>query len=181
MGVGAEKRQCLSPASFSAHRKLAQICPKPARNPSPGQGCYPTQKEVTQRLTRANKGYFCAGALWGTQQAGGSRCARLQRASASSCVAAPLGCVTLFVIWRCYCFFTLCAGLSAQASTGGDITTLGKLHVVETLGACLSKRLTCRFPLSSEHCSLCMGLFSCEYTDISVGKFSCKRFRVMVR
>ena len=27
-------------------------------------GCYPPPKEVTQRLTRANTGYFCAGALW---------------------------------------------------------------------------------------------------------------------
>ena len=51
------------PASFSAHRKLAQIRPKTARNPPPGQGCYPLLKEATQRLTRANKGYFCAEVL----------------------------------------------------------------------------------------------------------------------
>ena len=63
MGIGAEKRQCLSPAPFSAHRKLAQICPKPARNPSLGLGCCPPPKEATQRLTRVNKVYFCAEAL----------------------------------------------------------------------------------------------------------------------
>ena len=64
MGIGAEKRQCLSPASFSAHRKLAQIRPKKARNPPPGQGCYPPSKEAAQRLTGANRGYFCAEVLW---------------------------------------------------------------------------------------------------------------------
>ena len=56
MGVGAEKRQCLSPAPFSAHRKFAQIGPKPAQNPSLGQGCYPSPKEATQRLTGRNRG-----------------------------------------------------------------------------------------------------------------------------
>ena len=59
MGVGAEKRQCLSPAPFSAHRKLAQIRSKPPRNPALVLGCCPPLKEVTQRLTGANKGYFC--------------------------------------------------------------------------------------------------------------------------
>ena len=63
MGVGAEKRQCLSPAPFSAHRKLAQICPRPARNPSLGLGCCPPSKDGTQRLTEANTGYFCAEVL----------------------------------------------------------------------------------------------------------------------
>ena len=64
MGVGAEKRQCLSPAPFSAHRKFAQIGPKPAQNPSLGQGCYPSPKEATQRLTRANTRDFYVGCLW---------------------------------------------------------------------------------------------------------------------
>ena len=63
MGIGAEKRQCLSPAPFSAHRKLAQICPRPARNPSLGLGCCPPSKDGTQRLTEANTGYFCAEVL----------------------------------------------------------------------------------------------------------------------
>ena len=52
-------------ASFSAHRKFAQIRPKAARNPSLGQGCCSPLKEVTQRLTGANSGYFCVGRLWG--------------------------------------------------------------------------------------------------------------------
>ena len=91
------KAPVLSPASFSAHRKLAQICPKPARNSSLGQGYSPPPKEGTQRPTRANRGHFCAGALGTTiQQAGGSGCARLQRASAFSGVAAPQGCGSLF-------------------------------------------------------------------------------------
>ena len=91
------KASVLSPASFSAHRKLAQICPKPARNSSLGQGYSPPPKEGTQRPTRANRGHFCAGALGTTiQQAGGGGCARLQRASAFSGVAAPQGCGSLF-------------------------------------------------------------------------------------
>ena len=53
-----EKRQCLSPAPFSAHWNLAQIRPKPARNPSLRQGCYPSPKESTHRLTRRNTGCF---------------------------------------------------------------------------------------------------------------------------
>ena len=63
MGVGAEKRQCLSPAPFSAHRKFAQIRLKPARNPSLRLGCYPPRNNRTQRLTRANKGDFCVECL----------------------------------------------------------------------------------------------------------------------
>ena len=41
--------------------------------------------------------------------------ARLRRVSASFGVAAPLGCATLFVIWQCYCFFALHAGLPTRA------------------------------------------------------------------
>mgnify|MGYP004666760571 CR=1 FL=1 len=41
--------------------------------------------------------------------------ARLWRVSASSGAAAPLGCATLFAIWRCYCFFALHAGLPTRA------------------------------------------------------------------
>ena len=40
---------------------------------------------------------------------------RLLRVSASSGAAAPLGCATLFAIWRCYCFFALHAGLPTCA------------------------------------------------------------------
>ena len=40
---------------------------------------------------------------------------RLLRVSASSGAAAPLGCATLFAIWRCYCFFALHAGLPTRA------------------------------------------------------------------
>ena len=40
---------------------------------------------------------------------------RLLRVSASSGTAAPLGCATLFAIWRCYCFFALHAGLPTCA------------------------------------------------------------------
>ena len=58
-----EKRQCLSPAPFSAHWNLAQIRPKPARNPSLRQGCYPSPKESTHRLTRRNRGHFGWGAI----------------------------------------------------------------------------------------------------------------------
>ena len=64
MGVGAEKRQCLSPAPFSAHRKSAQIRPKMARTPSLGLGYSLSLKEATQRLTRANTRDFYVGCLW---------------------------------------------------------------------------------------------------------------------
>lgn len=64
MGIGAEKRQCLSPAPFSAHRKSAQIRPKMARTPSLGLGYSLSLKEATQRLTRANTRDFYVGCLW---------------------------------------------------------------------------------------------------------------------
>ena len=64
MGNGAEKRHCLSPAPFSAHRKSAQIRPKMARTPSLGLGYSLSLKEATQRLTRANTRDFYVGCLW---------------------------------------------------------------------------------------------------------------------
>ena len=80
MGVGAEKRQCLSPASFSAHRKPAQIRPKPARNPSLGQGCYPPPEGDHAAAHKGKQGGDSrVGACGMIQQAGGSGCARLQR------------------------------------------------------------------------------------------------------
>ena len=36
--------------------EISKICPKTARNPSPGQGRRPAPKEATQRLTEANMG-----------------------------------------------------------------------------------------------------------------------------
>ena len=43
--------------------------------------------------------------------------------------AAPLGCVTLFVIWKCCCF-VLCAQYFLNVRGGGGITTLGVLCVL---------------------------------------------------
>ena len=108
-----EKRQCLSPAPFSAHWNLAQIRPKPARNPSLRLGCYPPRNNRTQRLTRANKGDFCVECLfcWMIQQAGGSGCARLQRVSASSGVAAPQGCGNP-ILWLQHGHFCTSPGLA---------------------------------------------------------------------
>ena len=59
-GSGETKYSDISPASFSAHWNLAQIRPKPARNPSLRQGCYPSPKESTHRLTGANTGRLCS-------------------------------------------------------------------------------------------------------------------------
>ena len=42
--------------SSAEPEKPPKICPKTARNPSPGQGHRPAPKEVTQRLTEANMG-----------------------------------------------------------------------------------------------------------------------------
>ena len=61
--------------------------------------------------------------------------ARLWRVSASSGVAAPLGCVIFF----CFCqncgLHTMCSVLSACARRGGGITTLGVLCVLPKLPA----------------------------------------------
>ena len=43
-------------SSSAEPEKPPKICPKTARNPSPGQGRRPTPKEITQRLTEANTG-----------------------------------------------------------------------------------------------------------------------------
>ena len=48
----------------------------------------------------------------------------LRRVSASSGAAAPLGCVTLFEIWR-FTVFSLCAQYFLRVRGGGGITTLG--------------------------------------------------------
>ena len=43
-------------SSSAEPEKPPKICPKTARNPSPGQGRRPAPKEATQRLTGANTG-----------------------------------------------------------------------------------------------------------------------------
>ena len=43
-------------SSSAEPEKPPKICPKTARNPSPGQGRRPAPKEVTQRLAEANMG-----------------------------------------------------------------------------------------------------------------------------
>ena len=63
------------------------------------------------------------------QQAGGSGCARLQRASASSGVAAPLGCV-IFLQLGDVAVFSLCAQYFLIVRGGGGITTLSALCVL---------------------------------------------------
>lgn len=63
------------------------------------------------------------------QQAGGNGCARLQRASASSGVAAPLGCVICLQLGD-VAVFSLCAQYFLNVRGGGGITTPGVLCVL---------------------------------------------------
>ena len=79
------------------------------------------------------------------QQAGGSGCARLQRASASSGVAAPLGCV-IFLQLGDVAVFSLCAQYFLNVRGGGGITTLGAFHTVrKPCVAGAQNGILCRF------------------------------------
>jgi len=63
------------------------------------------------------------------QQAGGNGCARLQRASASSGVAAPQGCV-ICLQFGDVAVFSLCAQYFLNVRGEGGVTTLGVLCVL---------------------------------------------------
>ena len=56
--------------------------------------------------------------------------ARLWRVSASSGVAAPLGCVIFFLLLSKLWLYALCLGLFARAKEGGGIITLGVFRVL---------------------------------------------------
>ena len=118
MGNGAEKRHCLSPAPFSAHRKSAQIRPKMARTPSLGLGYSLSLKEATQRLTRANTRDFYVGCLWDDTT---SR--RKRMCAFTACVRflrrrGPAGLRDLFYFCRNCGLFILHSGLSACTKRG---------------------------------------------------------------
>ena len=120
--------------------------PKTGSKSLSATGCYPLLKEATQQLTMANKGYFSVrGSCGVTQQAGGNGCARLQRASASSGVAAPLGCVIFFASAEIEICTSCAQGLSACARQGRYHYPRCAPRAAETLYGRLSKRLTCRF------------------------------------
>ena len=59
-----KKRQCLSPAPLLAHRKFAQICPRPARNPPPGQGMLPSPEGGRTAAHKGKQGVFSCAAVW---------------------------------------------------------------------------------------------------------------------
>ena len=69
----------------------------------------------------------------------------LRRVSASSGAAAPLGCVTLFEIWR-FTVFSLCAQYFLRVRGGGGITTLGVLHMLSNPRCPLVKTTNLLFP-----------------------------------
>ena len=104
------------------------------------------------------------------RQAGGNGCARLQRASASSGVAAPLGCVIFFRFCRNYGFHTLRSRLSVCARWGWYHYPQRALRAVETPDGRLPKGLICRF-LRLPSSTPCAVTFSAN-TQISLSAIS---------
>ena len=144
--------------------------PKTGSKSLSATGCYPLLKEATQQLTMANKGYFSVrGSCGVTQQAGGNGCARLQRASASSGVAAPLGCVIFFASAEIEICTSCAQGLSACARQGRYHYPRCAPRAAETLYGRLSKRLTCRFlRLGSHHGIFCNPLLFADNVQFSL-------------
>ena len=126
-GHWREKRQCLSPAPISVHRKSAKNGQKclglslPACAPARAHSGLRGQTRGVSALCEVDRGMI--------QQAGGNGCARLQRASASSGVAAPLGCVICLQLGD-VAVFSLCAQYFLNVRGGGGITTPGVLCVL---------------------------------------------------
>ena len=104
------------------------------------------------------------------QQAGGNGCARLQRASASSGVAAPQGCVIFFASAEIEICTSCAQGLSACARQGRYHYHRCAPRAAETLDGRLSKRLTCRF-LRLPSSTPCAVTFSAN-TQISLSAIS---------
>ena len=115
--------------SFFGALKACSNPPKTGSKSFSGVGCCPPLKEATQGLTRANKWDFCVECLWDViQQAGESGWARLQRASASSGVAAPQGCGTysLVTAWSFLRRHAVCSKHGNIRVTAGEHIALRK-------------------------------------------------------
>ena len=82
----------------------------------------------------------------------------------------PAGLRDLFAIWRCCCFFTLCAVLSERARWGWYHYPRRALRAAETPDVRLSKRLICRF-LRLPSSTPCAVTFSAN-TQISLSAIS---------
>ena len=139
MGVGAEKRQCLSPAFFFVLEKAVKSAGNAVIPTFPMHRSHGLQHLRHKRPTFAfthESGYtlgfrrkiahsglhgetrgvsaLCEVDRGMIQQAGGNGCARLQRVSASSGVATPLGCGNLFFCYSVVIF----APLPVWSTTG---------------------------------------------------------------
>ena len=104
------------------------------------------------------------------QQAGGNGCARLQRAAASSGVAAPLGCVIFSISVEIAACMPCAQGLSACARHGRYHYPRRALCAAETPDVRLSKGLICRF-LRLPSSTPCAVTFSAN-THISLSAIS---------
>ena len=104
------------------------------------------------------------------QQAGGNGCARLQRASASSGVAAPLGCVICLQLGD-VAVFSLCAQYFLNVRGGWHHYPRRALRASETPDGRLSKRLVCRFLRS-------MGIAPCATPIfLRIYRYPCRQFQ----